>query len=72
MIAEVDATLVLWGSNIAEHRRRRDLTQTELGQLVGVHFTTVSKWELGKVEPTRHHKAAVAKALRTTTARLFP
>lgn len=37
-------------------RRRLNLSQQELAQLVGVHAMTVSKWERGVLRPNEHQK----------------
>ena len=33
-------------------RLRLGLTQTELGDVIGVYWGTVSRWEAGKMEPS--------------------
>lgn len=38
------------GEKIRKHRKARGLTQTELGELLGVQKNAVSKWETGRVE----------------------
>jgi molybdopterin-binding protein len=43
-------------------RTRLDLTQKELGELVGAHTMTVSKWERGVLEPSAHQRR-ILKAL---------
>ena len=55
-------------------RGRLDLSQKELGQLLGVHEMTVSKWERGVAEPNDHQRRllralseASANGLRATT-----
>lgn len=37
-------------------RARLNLSQKELGKLLGVHVMTVSKWERGVLEPSGHQK----------------
>jgi len=37
-------------------RLRLDLSQRQLGELLGVHEMTVSKWERGVLEPNEHQK----------------
>lgn len=39
------------GENIAKYRKEAKLTQQQLGNMVGVNFKTVSKWELNQNEP---------------------
>jgi molybdopterin-binding protein len=37
-------------------RERLNLSQKDLGELLGVHVMTVSKWERGVLEPSEHQK----------------
>jgi molybdopterin-binding protein len=37
-------------------RARLNLSQKELGELLGVHVMTVSKWERGVLEPNEHQR----------------
>jgi len=39
------------GNQIALLRKRKGLTQTELGQRLGISFQAVSKWERGETLP---------------------
>ena len=47
------------GDKIRLHRKALDLTQTELGEKLGVKTNAVSKWECGRVDdiPTSKIKA---------------
>lgn len=47
------------GNKIRTHRKALGLTQTELGEKLGVKVNAVSKWECGRVEdiPTSKIKA---------------
>ncbi len=47
------------GDKIKTHRKALGLTQTELGNMLGVKVNAVSKWECGRVEdiPTSKIKA---------------
>ncbi|HOX44532.1 MAG TPA: helix-turn-helix domain-containing protein [Myxococcota bacterium] len=45
------------GKEIAAIRNGLEMTQTHLGQLLGVHPLTVSKWERGHLTPTPHQEA---------------
>ena len=38
------------GEKIKEYRKKMGLTQTELGEMLGVQKNAVSKWECGRVE----------------------
>jgi DNA-binding transcriptional regulator YiaG len=40
-------------------RRQHDLTQQQMGQLIGVSTGAVTAWETGKTEPTRDNRKAV-------------
>ncbi len=42
-------------------RKRLRLSQAELGQLVGVHAMTVSKWERGVLEPNPYQLALLER-----------
>ena len=44
---------------IRKIRRSLDLTQKELGALLGVHFTTISRLERGVTTPSRWTKDAL-------------
>jgi molybdopterin-binding protein len=49
-------------------RQRLDLSQKQLGEMLGVHVMTVSKWERGVLEPSEHQKRilrALADAAET-------
>ena len=45
---------------IKKLRRKMLMTQTEFGNLFGVAFATVNRWESGKYEPTMKIKRALA------------
>jgi len=45
------------GQAIARERQRRQLSQADLGEAIGVHKKTISKWENGEHSPTRHLQA---------------
>ncbi|MEC4682534.1 MAG: helix-turn-helix domain-containing protein [Nitrospirota bacterium] len=45
------------GEEIRDIRKSLGLTQSELGQLVGAHGMTVSKWELNILVPTAYQLA---------------
>lgn len=83
---EVDPLLRRWGKNIATTRARRRpdgsirrpgqdaMSQTDLARLLNptVSPTTVSRWESGKLEPTRARKLELAAALGVDPEQLFP
>lgn len=45
--SEVDVDFSVDPTSISDLRRRLGLTQEQLGQVLGVHAVTVSKWERG-------------------------
>ena len=49
------------GKFIAELRTEKDLTQTELGEMLGVSYKAVSKWENGTSDPSTSNLFALAK-----------
>jgi DNA-binding transcriptional regulator YiaG len=54
------------GDELKEWREGRQLTQTELSQMLGVKFNTVSRWEVG----TRAIPSFLELALETIGRRL--
>lgn len=57
---------------IRETREAKGLTLKELSDKIGVHFTTVSEWELGKVEPKKSNKISLSEVLEKSIEELFP
>jgi transcriptional regulator with XRE-family HTH domain len=51
---------------IRQLRERRDLSQEQLAEQVGVAVGTISRYERGSLAPTRRRLAKIAKALGTT------
>ncbi|CAL9440709.1 hypothetical protein SUDANB145_02240 [Streptomyces sp. enrichment culture] len=60
------------GSLVRAVRRRRDMHQKELGELVGVSGATVARWESGKDFPKGEKLPAIATALDKPLDELFP
>ena len=52
-------------------RRRKHLSQTALGDLVGVNDNTIRQWESGTLQPRREHIPKLAAAL-DIDAQLLP
>lgn len=52
------------GDDIREARERAQLTQPELGRLVGVSEGTISNWERGKVKAPKNRLARVWEVLQ--------
>lgn len=55
------AVMSLIGKNIKKNRDRLGLSQEKLGDAVCVTKSTISQWELGKVEPKRSNIQKLAK-----------
>jgi DNA-binding XRE family transcriptional regulator len=62
---EFELSLELIALKIKEYRRHHNLTQTELGALLGVQKTQISKLERNTVNVTLDTLLKVFKALRT-------
>lgn len=54
------------GKQLAQLRARKGITQTELGERVGVSFQAVSKWERGETLPDVSVLITLADVLETT------
>ena len=54
------------GTQIAALRKRKELTQAELGERLSVSFQAVSKWERGETLPDTAILSALARALDST------
>jgi putative transcriptional regulator len=59
------------GNRLREERARRDLTQAELAEMVGVSRKTVNTVENGVFIPSTVLALRLAKALGTTVEKLF-
>lgn len=57
--------------NIATMREKAGLTQTDLAKKLGVHQTTVSKWEAADIYPTGSLIPKIAEILNCSTDDLF-
>lgn len=57
---------------IRKVREALGLTIVELAEKIGVHYTTVSEWELGKTVPRAAKKNALSKVLGRSIEDLFP
>lgn len=58
------------GRGIAVARKRRSMTQEELGEAVGVHHTTISRYEAGTVVPSWSVLCSIATELKYTVGQL--
>jgi putative transcriptional regulator len=59
------------GNRLREERARRDLTQAQLAELVGVSRKTINTVENGVFVPSTVLALRLAKALGTTVEALF-
>ena len=59
------------GNRLREERARRDLTQAQLAELVGVSRKTINTVENGVFIPSTVLALRLAKALGTTVEKLF-
>jgi transcriptional regulator with XRE-family HTH domain len=60
-----------WGKRVGRLRDRLHLTQTELADLLGVHWTTVSRWERGVLLPRPSARRAIEEAEELALVRTF-
>lgn len=51
------------GDKIRAARTSLGLTQSQLAECVGVHFTTVHRWEGGRLRPSKEHLGRLAGCL---------
>ncbi|MBA2862008.1 helix-turn-helix transcriptional regulator [Methanococcus maripaludis] len=58
-------------TRIKEYRAKYDMTQEELGKLVGVRRETISFLEKGKYNPSLKLAHLISKALNATIDELF-
>ena len=59
------------GEKIKELRRKKDLTQEKLAEMLGVAYQTVSKWETGITSPDLSLIVPLARLFGVTTDELF-
>lgn len=56
------------GERIRGLRKKKLMSQAELGSLIGIRPNTIAKWERGELTPRGTSIAKAAKALETTSA----
>lgn len=61
-----------WGERVRGLRKAHDMTQAALAAAVGVTPQSVYNWERGLNAPRDDQKLAIAKALNSDVAYLFP
>ena len=59
------------GARIREARKQVDLTQRQLGELVGVTSHTVWAWEAGRMKPQHEHLVELAFHCETSAEQLL-
>jgi transcriptional regulator with XRE-family HTH domain len=55
-----------FADRLKELRKRKNVSQGELAELIEVHFTQVSRYERGETKPNAQAMTKLAKALDTT------
>ena len=60
-----------FAKNLKALRKTRALTQQQLGDLIGVHHSHISKWEKGEYEPGQKNFRQLAHALGVSLAELL-
>ncbi|MDR3476339.1 MAG: helix-turn-helix transcriptional regulator [Devosia sp.] len=63
--------MVQFSAALRQFRKSQRMTQGELGQLVGVPQSTISKWEKGAQQPDAEHAAKLSQAIGTPLGILF-
>lgn len=71
MATEEEKFLKKFGVRLADVRRKRDITQEKLADLVDVHRTYIGFIEQGKRNPSIGNLRKIAKALRVSLSDLF-
>jgi len=59
-------------NNLRKEREEQGLTIKELAEKIGVHFTTISDWELEKTIPRPKKRNEIAEVLGIDKKKLFP
>jgi transcriptional regulator with XRE-family HTH domain len=59
-------------NGMAFWRKVRGLSQSELAQLIGVTYVTISNWERGETRPSKNQVDRVAKILRVHARDIYP
>lgn len=60
------------GSKIKEYRKKKGLTQKELGEKIGVKHNTISAYEKGTISPEQDMLFALSNALDVGIDSFFP
>lgn len=67
----IDMNTYVTGAVIKQLREKKNLTQSELGEMIGVSDKTVSKWETGRGLPDISLVETIAKSLGISVSELF-
>ena len=59
------------GANIKRYRSRKNMTQEQLAEKLGVNRQTVGRWENGSLEPRTKKLSEIAKALGVSKFDLY-
>jgi transcriptional regulator with XRE-family HTH domain len=68
-VLDMAETLEGFAQRLRELRKNKNLSQTELGQLAGLHYTHIGRFERGTSRPSGDTLKRVADALGVTKAR---
>ncbi|WP_200416315.1 helix-turn-helix domain-containing protein [Virgibacillus salexigens] len=60
------------GNKIREFRKKKKLTQKELGDIIGVKHNTISNYETGTISPEQDALFLLSRALDISIDDLFP
>ena len=60
-----------FGQRLRELRKSHELSQTELGELTGIHFSHISRYERGAAQPTAETLTRIAEALKIPVSALL-
>jgi transcriptional regulator with XRE-family HTH domain len=63
--------MVTIGDNIRKYRKMKNLTQKELGELVGISNTYLSDMEIGRTNPSIKTLKRIAKGLEISFVELL-
>lgn len=56
-----------FADRLKDLRKKKSLSQAELSEAIGVHFTQLSRYERGETKPNAQAMSKLAQVLETTT-----
>jgi len=68
----VDRLYRAFGDQVKAYRDQSEMTQQQLGELVGLSRTSITNIERGRQHVSLHHIFAIAGALKVSPAALLP